>query len=118
MKLTLNILKRCQDANISLEQALVLYLVSQEQWIPDDSLKNLEIEKELIRQLFIDPNTRKSTDVGKVLLFHLLSDEEDTPLAYTQEFEEFWKLFPTSDKFAHYDKTRNIRGEKRATFVE
>ena len=31
---------------------------------------------------------------------------------FQEKFQEFWELFPTSDKFLHYNRTRILRTEQ------
>lgn len=57
------------------------------------------------------------SDAGITLLFNLLNEEEEQSVTqYTRDFETFWKLYPASDQFAHYPKTRAIKINKKETF--
>lgn len=116
MKLTLNIWQRCQSAKLSLEELFYLYLASVEDRTSESVLQDFNLDK-LMDLGLIEKDTKLPSDTGKILLFHLLSEEEQTA-PYTQDFEEFWKLFPVSDKYAHYPKTRTLRTNKQETFKE
>lgn len=108
---------RCKQEKISLEELFYLYLASQEESTSEKNLDNYNLDN--LRSLgLIETHTSLLSNNGKILLFLLLNEEKESIDSYTSDFEEFWKIFPVSDKFAHYPKTRVLRINKQESFKE
>lgn len=55
--------------------------------------------------------TRSISASGKKLLKSITSKAPIIP-SNTEEFDKFWKTYPSSDKFKHWPKTTGLKGSK------
>jgi hypothetical protein len=102
---------------LSLEELLYLLLASREELTSLGEYLKSEVVETLVSRNLLETTTKKISDAGKILIFHLTTDG-GTPPPYTEEFEKFWRSFPASDKHSHYPKTRVIRVNKEETYKE
>lgn len=60
----------------------------------------------------------KLSVVGENLVGELLVATPVAAVKSSDDFEEFWKLYPATDEFRHFPKTRQLRWNKQLTRTE
>jgi len=121
------------ENQITVDQILIIELVFKKDFIFLE--KFLQIEKQrglllqnLIRREYLNLYDTELTydiltniyvtDKGEEVLYDLknqnkeLIDEDFNLTSFEEKFEEFWDLFPSSDKYMHFPRTRILRTEQ------
>jgi len=77
------------------------------------SVYDEELNFDILENLYI---TDKAEEIITLLKnsFHTLKVEEITftPTSLDEKFSEFWELFPSSDKYMHFPRTRVLKNEQ------
>lgn len=121
------------ENQITVDQILIIELVFKKDFIFLE--KFLQIEKQrslllqnLIRREYLNLYDTELTydiltniyvtDKGEEVLYDLknqnkeIIDEDFNLTSFEEKFEEFWNLFPSSDKYMHFPRTRILRTEQ------
>ncbi len=110
MYLSKDAIKICKDSMISLDDLVYMYtLLKNEDWGVELSTASY---MKLVRLGLVD--TDSLTEDG-ITLVALALGEYEVPSANLQRFDEFWTLYPYSDKMLNYPFTRVIRTNKVET---
>lgn len=108
MTLTHNRLKELNNLGLRLEHYFVLWSKATRAGLLSSYRVKPETYKLLIDKGYLTLN-KTITELGKEIIDYEYLNHESND----DHFEEFWKLYPSSDKFAHYPRTRVVRGNKR-----
>jgi hypothetical protein len=125
MEINESIIDSLKKNNVSLTQYFVLFCLDndKEQWYRDLKEDRTVTFQFLIRRGFITSDY-KITELGlKLLNQKLLPKTVKKPLNSQEKLEEwykwfteFWNLYPASDKFRHWERTRSLRVNKIKSF--
>ena len=118
MQINLNKLYEISKNNrISLESVLLLNMiqlnVDLKPYIINNKLVLLNLQT-LIRKQLINNNkdSYTITPEGKELIKQLEEPDQQPKAVSEGQFEELWDLYPSTDKYEGYLKTRNLRTDK------
>jgi hypothetical protein len=110
MYLTKQTIKTCKDSMLSLDELVYMYtLLRNEDWGVELSTPSY---MKLVRLGLVTDDTL--TDEG-ITLVALALGEYEVPSVNLTKFDEFWKIYPYSDKVLNYPFTRVIRTNKIET---
>lgn len=125
-QMTINddIVKMLEDNSIPITAYFVLYSIANSlNWykqLREDRITNLQY---LIRRKLITADLKITSDGEKLLGGQLKSpvvakalNVKELQHEWQLNFAEFWNLYPTSDKFKHWPRTRALRINKAKSF--
>jgi hypothetical protein len=119
MKINKKVIDILKAEALGLESYLILYSkYYKKPWLSYWKIQDYQY-KSLIHRGYLTKN-KQLTALGVQLMESMKSDEEVSQLKYyKEEFEKFWKAFPTSDGHAHFSATRPTRvGKKPEVFKQ